>query len=159
MQRVARRVNQENMRLRSLLARHGVSTEEVDLYLRSFDGTSLMTLNSASTTTSTAIIAHPETISTATPLGDAGLFARQGRAPDQISTESESQHRAPQLVIAPTTETLPPTCMADNNSDDFLLHRGFGNVCKEGYDVVLPMENEISALHQNLDKSAVILTC
>ncbi|KAF2188561.1 hypothetical protein K469DRAFT_83060 [Zopfia rhizophila CBS 207.26] len=37
MQRAARIVAQENVRLRSLLARHGVSREEVDSYLRSFD--------------------------------------------------------------------------------------------------------------------------
>jgi DNA polymerase II large subunit len=34
MQRAARKVAQENMRLRSLLARHGVSQEEVEIYLR-----------------------------------------------------------------------------------------------------------------------------
>jgi hypothetical protein len=34
MQRAARKVAQENMRLRSLLSRHGVSQEEVEVYLR-----------------------------------------------------------------------------------------------------------------------------
>ncbi|KAF1960731.1 hypothetical protein CC80DRAFT_544128 [Byssothecium circinans] len=38
MQQAARRVAQENERLRSLLALHGVSRERVDLYLSSFDG-------------------------------------------------------------------------------------------------------------------------
>ncbi|KAF2176864.1 hypothetical protein K469DRAFT_742759 [Zopfia rhizophila CBS 207.26] len=37
MQQAARRVAQENERLRSLLALHGVLREEVDSYLRSFD--------------------------------------------------------------------------------------------------------------------------
>jgi hypothetical protein len=37
MQRAARRVAQENLRLRGLLAHHGVPHEEVDAYLRSFD--------------------------------------------------------------------------------------------------------------------------
>jgi hypothetical protein len=37
MQRAARKVAQENLRLRSLLAHHGISQETVDIYLRSFD--------------------------------------------------------------------------------------------------------------------------
>jgi hypothetical protein len=39
MQRAARKVAQENLRLRSLLAHHGISQEAVDFYLRSFDTT------------------------------------------------------------------------------------------------------------------------
>jgi hypothetical protein len=39
MQRAARKVAQENTRLRSLLARHGVSHEEVEVYLRSSEET------------------------------------------------------------------------------------------------------------------------
>jgi hypothetical protein len=37
MQRAARKVAQENVRLRSLLAHHGVRQDEVEIYLRSFD--------------------------------------------------------------------------------------------------------------------------
>ncbi|KAH7120885.1 hypothetical protein B0J11DRAFT_438128, partial [Dendryphion nanum] len=37
MQRAARKVDQENTRLRALLSLHGISHEEVDTYLRSFD--------------------------------------------------------------------------------------------------------------------------
>jgi hypothetical protein len=37
MQRAARKVAKENVRLRSLLAHHGVPQDEVDTYLRSFD--------------------------------------------------------------------------------------------------------------------------
>jgi hypothetical protein len=37
MQRAARRVTDENLRLRSLLARHGVLQDEVESYLKSFD--------------------------------------------------------------------------------------------------------------------------
>jgi hypothetical protein len=37
MQRAARKVAQENSRLRRLLAHHGISQEEIDIYLRSFD--------------------------------------------------------------------------------------------------------------------------
>jgi hypothetical protein len=37
MQRAARKVAEENLRLRSLLASHGVAQEEVEAYLRSFD--------------------------------------------------------------------------------------------------------------------------
>lgn len=42
MQRAARRVAQENTRLRSLLARHGVSSDEVDAYLTSFDAADIV---------------------------------------------------------------------------------------------------------------------
>lgn len=51
MQRAARKVAEETSRLRSLLARHGVSREEVDFYLGSFD--------EASTPNSVAIVGTP----------------------------------------------------------------------------------------------------
>jgi hypothetical protein len=40
-QRAARRVVWENIRLRALLANKGISNQEVDQYLRSFDETNL----------------------------------------------------------------------------------------------------------------------
>jgi hypothetical protein len=47
MQRAARKVAQENLRLRSLLAHHGISREAVDFYLRSFDTTQMSSDTSA----------------------------------------------------------------------------------------------------------------
>jgi hypothetical protein len=66
MQRAARKVAQENLRLRSILAHHGISQEKVDIYLRSFDENQVS--SDISTTTVRIPVSCPNVVSETVPV-------------------------------------------------------------------------------------------
>jgi hypothetical protein len=92
MQRAARKVAEENMRLRSLLASHGVAHEEVEAYLRSFDVASAQTHPSFGTPTSYA-----------SPVSRHNVTPQVEPSPMQYATQLRFQPQAP---IQPSVTAL-----------------------------------------------------
>jgi hypothetical protein len=95
MQRAARKVAEENTRLRSLLASHGVAHEEVEAYLRSFDVASVQHHTSFGTPTS---YASPVSRHNGTPEIEPGPM----RYPTQPWTQ-------PQAPVQPSVTALRPS--------------------------------------------------
>ena len=114
MQRAARKVAEENARLKSLLASRGVSHDEVDAYLRSFDAPSAPSLSAAALYAQPAMRPQVSLTPAQSPVGYATYPVSQSvvRSPVQVPEPAPAQtpiQQRPHQPIQHHAQSFPDT--------------------------------------------------
>lgn len=137
MQRAARKVALENRRLRNLLASHGVTQQEVNSYLQSFDDAAIQSENSASPPQKVGQLeVKQNSVRTAITLASCNAnscqdsVSREGHVNPHVTNvhneDITSHYHRPTLITE--TQLSPPKTRSDHNAHHFIGRAISGSV-------------------------------